>query len=243
MTKPFERFSCARRAGRPVPEMAALALRPDREGATLERLAADYLRAEVLDSLSAAEQDLLMRVTIVAEVSPEPGCGAGRAARRRHNPRGLERRNAFVQSVPTRPGHHRFHPLLRALLATRRAAARGHRPRPASHRLGVFRHGRAGWFPRWSTLWRPVTGSGPPRGAVPAHGSGRPHAGGAPRAPPSRTCFRGLPAAGGPDVRLVRAALALGQGDSRPRPRPSCPASTRRARRRAMPDGSCGQPS
>lgn len=193
--------------------MAALALRPDREGATLERLAADYLRAEVLDSLSAAEQDLLMRVTIVAEVSPE--LAAALAGRRDADTtlKELARRNAFVQSVPTRPGHHRFHPLLRDLLATRRSATQEGTDRDLQ-RIASESFGTAGqlvpavehavaagdweraaaWTVRLMGLVDLMLST--PEGAALAD------------------LFRGLPAAGGPDVRLVRAALALGQGDS-----------------------------
>ncbi|OLT53086.1 hypothetical protein [Cellulosimicrobium sp. CUA-896] len=50
--------------------MAALALRPGATGTTLERSASDYLAVEVLAPLPEAERDLLLRVSILDEVSP-----------------------------------------------------------------------------------------------------------------------------------------------------------------------------
>ena len=155
-----------------------------------------------------------MRVTIVAEVSPELAAALARRRDADTTLKELARRNASRDRVvPTRPGHHRFHPLLRDLLATRRSATQEGTDRDLQ-RIASESFGTAGcWFRRWSTLSRQVTGSGPPRGPS-GSWAWSTSCCRRPRAPPSQTCFGACPLAGGPDVRLVRAALALGQGDS-----------------------------
>jgi LuxR family transcriptional regulator, maltose regulon positive regulatory protein len=95
--------------------LAALRLR-SQEGVALDGFATDYLRGEVVDLLSPAEQDLLARTSVVDELP------TGLAAALTDRPdadrviRDLSSRNAFVERDPGRPDVFRVHPLLRELM-------------------------------------------------------------------------------------------------------------------------------
>ncbi len=192
--------------------MAALAMQPDGAGSTLERFAADYLAAEVLDSVSEAEKDVLLRVAIVDEVSPDLAAALSGQRDADARLRDLERRNAFVQNVRSRPGHHRVHPLLRDLLATRRNAT-GDRRDVRLHRIASDWFGAAGQLVAavdhavsagdWerAAAWT-VRLDGPVDLLLETFDGAA-----------LADRLRGMPAGGSPAISVVRAALALAHGD------------------------------
>jgi LuxR family maltose regulon positive regulatory protein len=191
--------------------LAALALRSDGDVTKLGRLATDYLAAEVLDTLSNAEQDLLRRVSIAHDVSP----GLAAALSRRPDAEAvlhqLARRNAFVRPVRGRPRHHRIHPLFRELLTSQRSAmwdgGDDDLHRTASDWFGsngellpaVDHAAAAGDWARAAAWTVRLHGVIDLLLATPGSALA--------------TRLEGMPARGGPDVHLVRAALALGHGD------------------------------
>lgn len=98
--------------------LAALRLRSQEPGTTLDGFASDYLTREVLDRLSTEDRDLLAR-TSVAEDLPR---GLAPALTGRPDADEVIRRlaaSALVQPVAGRSDVLRVHPLLRELLATR----------------------------------------------------------------------------------------------------------------------------
>ncbi|GAB3072925.1 LuxR family transcriptional regulator [Intrasporangium mesophilum] len=192
--------------------MAALALQPDGDGSTLERFAGEYLAAEVLDSLSEAEEDVLLSVAVVEEVSPDLAAALSGQRNAEACLRDLARRNAFVQVVRSRPGHHRLHPLLRILLDARRRAT-GESREDELHRIASDWFGAAGQLvpavdhavsardweraAAWTVRLDGLAGLllRAPQGAAVADR------------------LTGMPAGGSPEITVVRAAMALAQGD------------------------------
>jgi LuxR family maltose regulon positive regulatory protein len=192
--------------------LAALALTTHEDAAALYGLAADYLRAEVLDKLADPDRDFLVRTSLVDEMTPGLGAVLAERADADELLRRLSHGNAFVLPVHERPGCYRVHPLFRELLSAQLARTPHTVIRDLCRRAADWfgAHGQLASAVRHAAAvgdWTSaaafvVTGLGvgdlmlptPEGRAVAAH-------------------LSAMPDLDSPDVQLVRAALAVGQGD------------------------------
>ncbi|TWD82486.1 LuxR family maltose regulon positive regulatory protein [Kribbella amoyensis] len=192
--------------------LAALALRSGEHRAPLDGLADDYLLAEVFDGLSGPDRDFLLKVSLAEELTADLGTAltgrtdAGELLRR------MAAGNTFVQPIRGRPQWYRIHPLFRDLLRAEAA-----RTMPAA--IDAL-HGRAAdWLAGQGELVPAVRRACEQEDWVRAAGfvvSAR-GVGELLLAPPTSSvlggCLAAMPDLDSADVRLVRAALAVGRDD------------------------------
>ncbi len=192
--------------------LAALALMADEDVTALEGLAADYLRAEVLDKLADSDRDFLVRTSLADEVTPGLGAVLAERADADELLRRLSHGNTFVLPVHGRPGSYRVHPLFREILSAQLART----PDAVIHDL---RRRAAGWFGADGQLVPAVRhaaaiGDWASAAAFVISGLG---VGDLMLPTPEGTALAGhlsaMPDLDSADVQLVRAALAVGQGD------------------------------
>ena len=192
--------------------MAALGLAADGPDASLAGFAAPYVRAEIVDHLTPVERDVLTATAVVPELVP----GLAPALADRPDADDLVRTmsagNAFVLPVPGRPGVFRLHPLVREpLLADLE--------RSAPQRAAVLHRRAADWFDERGLLEPAVrhlaaAGDWPAAAARVVEGRGLAEVVvGTPTGTALATELAGLPDTDSADVSVLRAAIALHEGD------------------------------
>jgi LuxR family transcriptional regulator, maltose regulon positive regulatory protein len=195
--------------------LAALALMAHEDAAALDGLAADYLRAEVLDKLADSDRDFLVRISLADEMTPGLGAVIAERADADELLRRLSHGNTFVLPVRGRPGWYRIHPLFRELLSAQLART----PDAVIHDL---RRRAADWFGAHGQLVPAVChaaaiGDWVSAAAFVIGGLG---VGDLMLPTPEGRVLAGhlsaMPDLDSADVQLVRAALAVGQGDLGP---------------------------
>ncbi|MGH8834299.1 MAG: LuxR C-terminal-related transcriptional regulator, partial [Actinomycetes bacterium] len=192
--------------------LAALALQSCGQSAALDGITADYLLAEVFGKLVDSDRDFLLKVSLVDEIPAGLGVALGDRADADELLRRMSCGNTFVLPVRERPACYRIHPLFREFLCTHLE-----RTQPAAiHDL----HRRASdWFDAHGRLVSAVrhaaaTSDWARAAALVVRGSG---VGDLMLSTPTGSSLAGhlsaMPEIDSADVNLVRAAMAVGQGE------------------------------
>src|SRR5262245_19142579 len=103
--------------------LAALALQSCAGTPALDRIAADYLLAEVFGELVDSDRDFLLKASLVDEIAAGLGAALSDRADADELLRRMSGENTFVTPIRERPDCFRIHPLFRELLCTQLARA------------------------------------------------------------------------------------------------------------------------